>query len=90
MQRIDTRGDKSLAFLLGLVYGYRNAEFELKIFDLEHFCIENHLKDKVYYINRKSGELYEHYTEETTHICAIREDKINGKVVLFVYKKKVK
>ncbi len=90
MHRIDTRGDKSIAFILGLVYGYRNTQFELKICSLEEFSEEKHNEDKVYYINRKKGEVYECYREETTHICAIREDKINAKVVLFVYKRKVK
>ncbi len=86
MQRIDTKGDKSIAFLLGLVYGYKNAQIELKVFDIKEFCKENHVDDKVYYINRKKGEVYECYTEDTTHICVLREDRVKGKVVLFVYK----
>jgi len=90
MQRVDTKGDKSIAFILGLVYGYRNAQFELKVFDIKEFCKENHVEDKVYYINRKKGEVYECYTEDTTHICVLREDRVKGKVVLFVYKNKVK
>ncbi|MEJ5338466.1 MAG: hypothetical protein ACK42C_02390 [Aquificaceae bacterium] len=90
MQRIETRSDKSIAFILGLVYGYRNAQFELKVLSLEEFREENHLEDRVYYINRQKGEVYECYREGTSHICVIREDKINGKVWLFVYKNKVK
>lgn len=90
MNKIDTKGDKSIAFILGLVYGYRNVQFELKVFSLEDFREQNHLEDRVYYINRQKGEVYECYTEGITHICVLREDKINGKVQLFVYKKKVK
>ncbi len=90
MQRVETKGDKAIAFVLGLVYGYRNANFELKVFDIKEFCEENHIGDRVYYINRKKGEVYKCYTKNTTHICVLKEDNINSKVVLFVYKNKAK
>lgn len=87
MRMVNVGKDKALAFILGLVYGYRKADFELKILKLEDFREENHLKDRVYYINRHRGEVYDCFTEGTTHVCVIREDEVNRKVWLFVYKK---
>ncbi len=90
MRKIETK-NKALSFILGLVYGYRNApNMELVVKDLKSFSQDLHKEDKVYYLNRQTGELFPHFCESTTHICVIREDKINKKVVLFVYKNKAK
>jgi len=91
MRRIETKGNKALSFVLGLVYGYRNAPVvELSVKDLKSFSEDQHKEDRIYYINRQTGELLPHFCESITHVCVIREDKINKKVVLFVYKNKVK
>lgn len=87
MQIVNTGKNRALAFILGLVYGYRKAHFELKVLNIEDFAEKNHLEDRVYYINRQKGEVYDCYGEGTTHICEIREDKTGGKVVLFVYRR---
>lgn len=91
MRRLETKGDKALSFVLGLVYGYRNASaIELFVKDLSSFSQDLHKEDRVYYLNRQTGKLFSHFCESTTHVCVIREDKINKKMVLFVYKNKVK
>ncbi|ADO46167.1 MAG: hypothetical protein NZ527_00165 [Hydrogenobacter thermophilus] len=89
MRRIDTKGNKALSFVLGLVYGYRNASMELVVKDIKEFSQEEHTQDTVYYINRQTGEAYSSFCDEVSHVCVIREDKINKKVVLFIYKSAV-
>lgn len=86
MQRIDLRKDRALAFLVGLLYGYRNVQMELKIHPFEDFSEDKHAEDRVYYLNRRDGKIYQSFQESTTHICVLREDKINHKVYVFVYK----
>ncbi|MCS7171367.1 MAG: hypothetical protein NZ851_03525 [Aquificaceae bacterium] len=86
--RIETKGNKAIAFLLGLVYGYRGADLQLSVKPIEDFCAEMHKDDIVYYLNRRSGETYQELREEVTHVCVLREDKINGKVCIFIYKRK--
>ncbi len=88
--RINLGKNKALAFIVGLAYGYRNAHIEFKTLSLEEFVEENHKDDKVYYISRLEGEVYESFNDKVSHICVVREDKINGKVCIFIYKKHVK
>ncbi|RMH80465.1 MAG: hypothetical protein D6674_04365 [Acidobacteria bacterium] len=86
MRLLKTKGDRAISFIMGLAYGYRNANLELHVKKIEDFSYEEHEKDRVYYIDRTSGELHECITDKTTHICAVREDKIRGKVMVFIYK----
>lgn len=87
MQKLRLDKDKALAFVVGLVYGYRNIPMELKTFSIEDFSEENHRGDKIYYINRKEGKLYDTLMEDVSHICVLREDINNKKVIMFIYKK---
>ncbi len=87
MIKIDTKGNKALSFILGLVYGYRNADIELKILPISSFSQENHVKDKCYFVNRETAQVYEKSEGcQYTHVCAIREDTKNKKVYLFIYR----
>ncbi|MFN3813591.1 MAG: hypothetical protein ACK4SM_03095 [Aquificaceae bacterium] len=86
MRKIGTK-NKALAFLLGLVYGYRGAHLELVLKDMEEFSEEEYKDCKVYYINRALGEVYSSMREEVTHVCVLREDKVNRKIILLIYKK---
>ncbi len=87
MIKIDTKGNKVLSFILGLVYGYRNADIELKILPIAEFSQERHLQDRCYFINKKTAQVYENPQEyEYTHVCVIREHKNSGKVMFFIYK----
>ena len=87
MIRTETRGDKGLAFVMGLVYGYRNALLNLKVLPLSQFSREEHSEDRTYFINRKINAVFTDPLEgDYTHVCVIREDKENKEVVLFIYK----
>lgn len=86
MRKIDTK-HKALAFILGLVYGYRQANMELVVRDVKSFSEEIHRGDKVYYISKEKGEVYDEFCDAVSHICAIREDMESKKVILFVYKR---
>lgn len=90
MGKIELGNNKALAFIVGLVYGYKNAEIELKIFSMEKFSEDKHKGDKIYYISRNEGKVYDSLRENVSHICVLREDKINGKVRIFIYRKHVK
>ncbi|SHK14806.1 hypothetical protein [Thermocrinis minervae] len=85
MKNLNLKGDKALALIVGLLYGYRGMPFEVKVFKREEFSKDKHADDKVYFINRKSGQLTDRL-EESTHICVIKEDKDLKKIVLFIYK----
>ncbi|MCS7170700.1 MAG: hypothetical protein N3D14_00015 [Aquificaceae bacterium] len=90
MQKLNLKNNKVLAFIAGLVYGYKNARIELKTLSMEDFTEAKHINDKVYYLNRIEGKVYEYLNESVTHVCALKEDKVNGKVSIFIYKKQVK
>jgi len=86
LRKIETK-NKALAFILGLVYGYRQANMELVVRDIKSFSKDLHGGDKIYYISREKGEVYDEFCEDVSHIYAIREDKESKKVILFVYKR---
>lgn len=90
MQKLNIKEDRALAFIAGLLYGYRNTPMELKVFSLEDFSEEKHREDRVYYLNRKEGRLHECFEKGVSHVCVLREDKVRGKVSVFIYKKQVK
>ncbi len=87
MMMVNTRGNKALAFIMGLVYGYRNANFDLKVLPMAEFSQEKHSQDRCYFINKKDGDVFNSPSEgEYTCVCVIREDREMGKVVLFIYR----
>ena len=90
MQKIEVGSNKALAFILGLAYGYKNAEIELNVLSIEEFSEDKHKDDKIYYISRIEGKIYDSLKEDVSHLCVLKEDKINGKVRIFIYKKRVK
>lgn len=87
MQRIDLRRDRALAFIAGLLYGYRNVQMELKVLSLKEFSEEKHKGDKVYYLDREEGRLYECIEDRVTHVCVLKENKAKGKISVFIYKR---
>ena len=48
MQKIEVGSNKALAFILGLAYGYKNAEIELNVLSIEEFSEDKHKDDKIY------------------------------------------
>ncbi len=87
MMRVDTKGNKALAFIMGLVYGYRSADFDIKVMPLVEFSPLEHAQDRCYFVNKKTGGVFLSPSEgEYTHVCAVREDRQRDKVVLFIYR----
>lgn len=86
MRVIKTKGDKALSFILGIAYGYRNANVELVVKDIEEFSQDKHIEDKCYFINRESGEVLEVFDDRATHVCVVRE--ADKKVCIFIYRRK--
>ncbi|MFN3599450.1 MAG: hypothetical protein ACK4VK_06925 [Aquificaceae bacterium] len=84
MQRLKLEKDKALAFIVGLVYGYRNSHMELKVLSFDEFSEDLHREDKIYYINKEEGKLCNSMEEGVSHVCVIREEK--EKVKVFIYK----
>ncbi len=86
-QPINRKKDKVFSFLLGLVYGYRTADMELKILALEDFKEENHEGEQIFYLNRKEGIVSKQKAiDNPTHVVALKEDTEAKKVKLYIYK----
>ncbi len=86
-QPINKKKDKVFSFLLGLVYGYRSADIELKVFKLEEFSLEKHVGEQIFYLDKKKGIVSKgEPIENPTHIVALKEDFEDKKVKLFIYK----
>jgi len=85
---INTRKSKTLSFLIGLVYGYRTADMELKVFPLKEFRKENHKGFEIYYLSRRKDVVSKNEPiEDPTHIVALLEDIKAKKVRLYIYRK---
>ena len=81
------KGDKVFNFLLGLIYGYRTADLDMKIRPLSEFKEEDYEDFTVYYLNRKKGIVSKgKRIEEITHIVVIKEDKKEKKVKIVIFK----
>ena len=81
------KGDKVFNFLLGLIYGYRTADLDMKIRPLSEFKEEDYEDFTVYYLNKKKGIVSkEEKIEEITHIVVIKEDKEEKKVRIVIFK----
>ena len=88
MKPINTRKSKTLSFLIGLVYGYRTADMELKVFPLKEFRKENHKGFEIYYLSREKDVVSKNEPiEYPTHIVALLEDIKAKKVRLYIYRK---
>ncbi len=81
------KGDKVFNFLLGLIYGYRTADLDMKIRPLSEFKEEDYEDFTVYYLNKKKGIVSKgEKIEEITHIVVIKEDKEEKKVRIVIFK----
>ncbi|WP_164930587.1 hypothetical protein [Aquifex aeolicus] len=82
------KGDKAFNFLLGLIYGYRTADVDMKIRPLEEFKEEEYSDFTIYYIDRKSGEVKKgEKLSEYTHVVVLKEDHENKKVRIVIFKR---
>ncbi|WP_457601607.1 hypothetical protein [Hydrogenivirga sp.] len=87
MKPINSKKSKAFSFLLGLIYGYRTADMELKVLSLEDFDEKRHEGFNLYFLDRNSDRVSKNEPiENPTHIVAIREDFEAKKVKLYIYK----
>lgn len=87
MKPINPKKSKAFSFLLGLIYGYRTADMELKIFSIEEFSEERHPDFNIYYLDRKGDRVSKgEPIENPTHIVAIKEDFEAKKVKIYIYR----
>ncbi len=85
MKPLNLKGRKVFSFLLGLIYGYRRADIELKIFPMDKFSPPE--KGRVYYLNRKNDDIsFGTPLREFTHIVVLKENKENRKLEISIYK----
>jgi hypothetical protein len=86
MRPINPRG-KTFSFLLGLIYGYRTADIDLKIFSMKEFRREELEGFILYYLDRKGDRVSKGKPlENPSHIVALKEDRTLGKVRVYIYK----
>ncbi|WP_461829807.1 hypothetical protein [Aquifex sp.] len=82
------KGDKVFNFLLGLIYGYRTADLNMKVRPLSEFKKEDYEGYTIYYLNKQTGEVCKDQAPtEYTHVVALKEDKETKKVHLIIFKK---
>jgi len=84
---INPKKSRTFSFLLGLIYGYRTADMELKIFSIEEFDEEKHHDFNIYYLNKEEDRVSKgEPIENPTHIVAIKEDFEAKKVRIYIYR----
>ncbi len=82
------KGDKVFNFLLGLIYGYRSADLNMRIRPMSEFRSEEYEGFTLYYLNKKTGEVHKDKApEEYTHVVALKEDRRTKKVHLIIFKR---
>ncbi len=87
MRPINPRKSKTFSFLIGLVYGYRTADMELKVLPLESFTPSEHSDCDVYYLDKKRDHVSKNVPlDNPTHIVVLKEDLEAKKVKLYIYK----
>lgn len=87
MKPINPKKSKVFSFLLGLIYGYRTADFSLKRFNLREFDPENRPEGEVYYLDREKDLISKNQPiENPTHIVILHEDIEAKKVRVYIYK----
>ncbi len=87
MKPINTRKSKTFSFLLGLIYGYRTADFSLSTLKIDEFTPEKHPEGKIYYLDKNSDIVSKDKPiENPTHIVVLHEDIKGKKVRLYIYK----
>ncbi len=87
MRPINPKKSKVFSFLIGLIYGYRTADMELKVLPLDKFSPENHRGFDIYFLDKRNDRVSKNEPlENPTHIVALLEDFEAKKVRLYIYK----
>jgi len=84
---INPKKSKTFSFLIGLVYGYRTADMDLKIFPLEEFDPSKHEDCDIYFLDKRTDRVSKNEPlSDPTHIVVLKEDFEEKKVKLYIYK----
>jgi len=84
---INTKKSKVFSFLLGLIYGYRTADFSLKTLSIDEFDPSSPPEGEIYYLDKERDLVSKNNPiENPTHIVVLHEDIKNRKVRLYIYK----
>jgi len=84
---VNPNKSKVFSFLLGLIYGYRTADFSLKRLPLSEFNADDRPEGDVYYLNKRTDEISKNKPiNNPTHIVIINEDREAKKVRIYIYK----
>ncbi len=87
MRPVNPKKSKVFSFLVGLIYGYRTADMELRVLSMEEFSPEDLDGFSVYYLDRKRDMVSKgEPLEDPSHIVAIREDHTYKRVKVYIYK----
>lgn len=87
MKPINSRKSRAFSFLLGLIYGYRTADMELKVQPMDQFDESLHPDFDIYYLDRINDEVSKNEPlPNPTHIVALKEDFELKKVRIYIYK----
>ena len=87
MRPINPKKNKSFSFLLGLIYGYRTADMELKVRPLDEFDKSLHPDFDIYYLDRINDRVSKNEPiDSPTHIIALKEDFEVKKVRIYIYR----
>ncbi len=87
MKPINPKRSRTFSFLLGLIYGYRTADMELKILPIDEFEKSNLDGFTLYYLDRRKDVVSKNGPiREPTHIVALKEDFEAKKVRVYIYR----
>ncbi len=87
MRPVNPKKSKVFSFLLGVIYGYRTAHMDLKVFPIEEFKEENLEGFEIYYLSKNRDEVSKNDPiEEPSHIVALKEDLEAKEVKIYIYK----
>jgi hypothetical protein len=87
LRPINPKKSRVFSFLLGLIYGYRTADFSLKSLPMKEFDPANRPSGDVYYLNKKEDIISKNEPiENPTHVVIINEDLESKKVRIYIYK----
>ncbi|RLJ70357.1 hypothetical protein BCF55_0626 [Hydrogenivirga caldilitoris] len=87
MKPINPKKSKVFSFLIGLIYGYRTADMELKVLSLEEFNPRNHEGFDIYFLDKEKDRVSKNEPiDNPTHIVALLEDFEVKRVRLYIYK----
>jgi hypothetical protein len=84
---INPKKNKTFSFLIGLIYGYRTADMELKVLPMEEFDPSLHEGCDIYFLDKRRDRVSKNEPlDEPTHVVVLKEDFELKKVKLYIYK----